>query len=98
MKKSIVKRTSLWLVLLAGWTVSAQEDPKPPPQPAPGGQAPGAPPQAGRDGPGGPGPGGFGGMMGQKMKIVKRFDTDGDKRLNAAERKAARQFLEKERA
>src|SRR5438552_2745514 len=49
-------------------------------------------------GPRGPGPGGFGGMMQQETKLVKQFDKDGDKRLNAAERKAAREFLQKERA
>ena len=55
------------------------------------------------DGPGGPGrggfgPGEFGGMMGQETKLVKQFDNDGDGRLNTAERKAAREFLQKERA
>ena len=37
-------------------------------------------------GPGGPG--------GQEMRIVAQFDTDRDERLNAAERKAARAWLE----
>src|SRR5205809_178496 len=45
-------------------------------------------------GPGGPGPGGFGGVR-EKTKLVKQFDKDGDGRLNAAERKAAREFLQK---
>lgn len=44
-------------------------------------------------GPGGFGPGGPGGMMGQKKEILKDFDKDGDKRLNTAERAAAREFL-----
>jgi len=48
-------------------------------------------------GPGGFGPGGPGGMM-QEQKLVKQFDKDGDKRLNVEERKAAREFLAKERA
>ena len=48
-------------------------------------------------GPGGFGPGGPGGMM-QEQKLVKQFDKDGDKRLNAEERKAAREFLAKERS
>jgi hypothetical protein len=52
----------------------------------------------GQGGPGGPGPGGFGGMMQSETKLVKQFDQDGDNRLNAAERKAAREFLQKERA
>jgi hypothetical protein len=58
------------------------------------------PPQFG-GGPGGPGgPGGFRGFgpMGQEMKVVSQFDKDGDKRLNAEERKAAREFVVKERA
>jgi hypothetical protein len=47
-------------------------------------------------GPGGPG-GGFGGPR-QDKKLVAQFDKDGDKRLNAEERKAAREFLQKEMA
>lgn len=35
--------------------------------------------------------------MNQKVKLVKQFDMDGDKRLNAKERKQARDFLAKER-
>ena len=50
--------------------------------------------------PGGPGPGGGGGGFGggprQEKKLVPQFDKDGDKRLNAEERKAAREFLQKE--
>src|SRR3989442_38429 len=51
-------------------------------------------------GPGGPGGGGFVGPGGtqQKTKLVKQFDKDGDQRLNAAERKAAFEFLQKGRA
>src|SRR5262245_46148529 len=44
------------------------------------------------------GPPGPGGMMRQKIKLVEQFDQDGDKRLNATERKAARDFLQKESA
>jgi len=47
-------------------------------------------------GPGGFGPGGPGGMF-QETKLVKQFDKDGDKRLNNEERKAAREYLTKER-
>src|SRR5215212_8951897 len=36
--------------------------------------------------------GGFGPMQ-QERKIVAQFDKDGDKRLNTAERKAAREWL-----
>lgn len=45
----------------------------------------------GRGGRGG-GPGGFGG---QERQIVAQFDADKDGRLNAAERQAAREFLER---
>jgi len=48
----------------------------------------GGPPPFGPGGPGGPG-----GMMQQEIKLVKKFDKDGDKRLNAEERKAAREYL-----
>ncbi len=75
----------LWLVLTLTFSFSlTAQTPEIPPR------APGAP--------GGSGPGGFGGMMRQEMKLVKQFDKDGDNRLNAAERKAAREFLQKERA
>jgi hypothetical protein len=56
-------------------------------------QRPGGPPQGGALGPpfmdqgrGGPG--------GQEIKLVKQFDKDGNGRLDAAERKAARAFIE----
>jgi spore coat protein CotH len=39
-------------------------------------------------------PGGPGGMAGQERKLLAQFDKDGDKRLNADERKAALAFLE----
>ena len=38
-----------------------------------------------------------GGPGGAERKLVKQFDKDGDKRLNAAERAAARAFLQRER-
>jgi spore coat protein CotH len=37
-------------------------------------------------------------MMQQQMELVAKFDKDGDKRLNAEERKAAREYVQKERA
>ena len=43
--------------------------------------------------PGGPPPGGFGGPGGER-KVVAAFDKDGDKRLNAEERKEARAVFE----
>src|SRR5258705_14017429 len=36
--------------------------------------------------------GGFGGPMQQERKILAQFDKNGDKRLDAAERKAAREW------
>lgn len=43
---------------------------------------------------GGPGPGG----VQEEVKLVAKFDQNGDKRLNAQERKAAREYLAKEKA
>ena len=37
--------------------------------------------------------GGFGGPMQQERKLVAQFDKNGDKRLDTAERKAAREWL-----
>lgn len=76
----------------------AQTPDNPPPRdggpPAEGGFPPGdGPPPFG---PGGFGPGGPGGMMQQETKLVKQFDKDGDKVLNAEERKSAREFLSKQ--
>ncbi len=55
-----------------------------------------------RDNFAGPPPGfggrGPGGMGQQHLKLVEKFDKDGDKRLNAQERKAAREYLVKEQA
>jgi hypothetical protein len=53
-------------------------------------------PDANRGG-GGPGRAGFGGPR-EETPLVKRFDHDGDKRLNRAERQVARQFLADEQA
>ena len=36
--------------------------------------------------------------MQQEIKLVEKFDEDRDKQLDARERKAAREFLNKERA
>jgi hypothetical protein len=54
-------------------------------------------PPFGAAGPRGFGPGGPGGPR-QQTKLVERFDTDGDHRLNREERQAARAALAKERA
>lgn len=70
-----------------------------PPPFGPGGPDPGSdgPPPFGPGGfgRGGFGPGGPGGKM-QEMKLVKQFDKNGDGWLNAEERKAAREFLNKQ--
>ena len=66
----------------------------PPPEDGPGFDGP---PPFGPGGPGGRGFGGPGGMQ-QETKLLKQFDKDGDGRLNAAERKAARELLQKEGA
>jgi hypothetical protein len=41
--------------------------------------------------------GGFGGFGQQELKLVAQFDKDGDHRLNAAERQAARAFVTSQR-
>ncbi len=78
-------------LLAAAAGVWAQDGPPPG---APGGGAGFGP------GPGGFGGGGPGGPFGnrEERKLVKRFDKDGDKRLNATERKAAREAIAKEQA
>ena len=55
-------------------------------------QFPGEPPGGGPPPFGQGGRGGFGGVQ-PDLKIVARFDKDGDKRLNAAERKAALEYM-----
>ncbi len=54
------------------------------------------PPAKKADNPGGPPPFGFGGFGGQRRKLLKQFDKDGDGRLNREERQAARDFLKKQ--
>ena len=65
---------------------AAQLPPDFPPDGPPGfdGPAPFA-----RGGPGGP-------MQQEELKVVAKFDKNGDKRLDATERKAAREFVQKE--
>ena len=63
------------------------------------GPPPFGPPGGGPGGPGGFGgrPGGPGGPGGQQeQKLVKKFDKDGDQRLNAAERAEARDYVSKQ--
>lgn len=64
-------------------------------------QAPAGRPPQGRpdfDGPPPGGPGGPGGPNQPEVKLVGKFDQDGNKRLDSTERKAAREFVQKERA
>ena len=71
------------------------------PSPQDGGPRPPSGPDNGGpnfDGPPPFGPGGQGGMMQEETPLVKQFDQNGDKWLNTTERKAAREFLLKERA
>lgn len=83
---------TILMVLFAAGSLSGQ---------VPGGDDRGRPPGGpGFDGPppgfnGGPRGGGFGGPgpMQEHRKVLEQFDKDGDKHLNAAERKAAREFL-----
>lgn len=90
-----------WLALaacsLTSISLLAQDPNVPPPNrnnqpPPPGAEGPGRPP-----GPGGPGGRGFGGVR-EKTKLIDRFDKDGDKVLNAGERKSAAEFLKQEMA
>jgi hypothetical protein len=85
------------VLAMAAGSVSAQPEPRPnPPFNAPRFDGP---PPGNFGGPGGPG-GRGGPPMGvqEDRKLVRQFDQDGDARLNAAERKAAREFLAKEKS
>src|SRR5258706_2307914 len=94
--------------LMFSWALAQNFD-RPPrrdqfPPPGSNNRPPNGPPEF--DGPppfrpGGPPPGGGPGRRGivqEELKLVKQFDKDGDNRLNAAERKAAREFLAREKA
>ena len=92
----LVTQRVLWLLLLlsAALSLSAQT-PRDPGRP-PGGPDFDGPPPFGPDGP--PPFGGPGGPMGEEIKLLPKFDKNGDKRLDATERKAAREFIQQERA
>ena len=93
--KKLVHHLVVFAMAFAFAATLAAQDAADPNRPRPGGDFDGPPPgEAG----GPPGRGGFGGMMQPETKLVTQFDKDGDKRLNVAERKAAREFLQKERA
>ena len=96
MNRSYLLLVSAVCGLPLAWTALAQRPDAPPDDLPPFREGPG-----GFRGPGGPfgfgRPGGFGGVR-EGRKLVAQFDKDGDKRLNAAERQAAREFLAKERA
>ena len=90
----ILVTNALFLIMVICGVARGQDaDQPPPPVQRPGGAG-------GFGGPGGPGgPGGFGGPggpMGQQMELLKKFDKDGDKKLNKDERKEAREFLAKD--
>lgn len=86
---------SLLVGVASAWCVSAQDFGGPPP---PDGPDFGDGPAGGPDGfgPGRGGPGGPGGMNREEIKLVKQFDKNGDKRLNSEERKAAREYINKQ--
>ena len=99
----LMKPTHLFLVatIAIGCFAAAQEN-NPPPRredspPAPGDAPPSFGP-GGRGGPGGPGGGRGMGPMREETKLLAKFDTDENSVLEAGERKAAREFLAKERA
>ena len=108
-KLNPVKHAFCALAIGTALSVLAQVDDRRPPEGQRPPPANGGPPQGGPGfdgpppfgpgnfGPGGPGRGGFGGPgLQQETKLVKQFDKDGDKRLNAVERKAAREFMQNE--
>lgn len=83
--------TFLASVSIAGVMVAQNRPPGGPPQDFGGPPGFGGPPPFGPGGPGGP-------PTEEQTQLVEKFDHDGDKRLNAAERRAARQFIAKELA
>jgi CotH kinase protein len=78
-------RTSLYTIFAAATVAFAQE---PANSPAADRPPPGGPPDGFRGGP----------PMQPEVKLVAKFDQNDDKRLDAAERKSAREYLVKERA
>lgn len=103
MKTKFNSARAVAVIAALAFTLSTLAQPQPNQRPGDGGFPQGRGP--GFDGPpafgpgGGFGPGGSGGPGGmfQEIKLVKQFDKDGDKRLNNEERKAAREYLSKER-
>ncbi len=98
---SVIRAAALSLSIAAAVSLQAQAPGNPPLDgrpPAAGGFPQGGP--GGFGGPGGPGgPGGMGGPPGQQeIKLLGQFDKNGDKWLNAEERKAARESVVKQRA
>lgn len=85
-RRALAFMASAWIALAAHLPNPAAAQPAGPPP----GQGPGPGP--------GRGPGGGGPPMGVQpdRKLVETFDKDGNKRLDNAERKAAREFLAKE--
>jgi spore coat protein CotH len=93
MKLNNIRHIALAVGFGCAFSVLAQTRENPPERN--GGPPAELPPGSGFDGPPPFGPGGPGGMQ-QETKLLKQFDQDGDGRLNAAERKAAREYLQKE--
>src|SRR3954471_19913013 len=83
MKLSTLTQLSL-VLLCTAWNALAQDFDAPPPE---------EPLRIERFEGGGMPPG-----LKKQTGLVERFDKDGDKRLNAAERKAAREYLQQDRA
>jgi hypothetical protein len=107
---AFVRRLALSFLGLALGALLAQGPPRPgggaPPRPGgapPGGVRPegsppgGAVPGGAPEGPGARPSRGPGGPMAPERRILKEFDADGDGRLDAGERKAARKTLEAQR-
>ena len=87
----------IWLLLLLTFAAALSVFAQTPPQPDRPRGAPDfdGPAPFGRNG---PAPGGPGGPMREKLKLVSKFDRNGDQRLDTEERKAAREFVQRERA
>lgn len=98
--------TQLLTLALAAVLCTGAASAQPSGAPPPGDPEWGGPPPFDPDGDGPPpffpgGPGGFGGPPGgvqETRKLVQQFDKNSDKRLDAPERKAAREFLAKDSA
>lgn len=87
-----MKKLLLLILLSSASALVAQQAGRPPVRPD------GPPPFAQDDGPPPDGGRGFGGPPQEETLLVEKFDKNADNRLNTEERKAAREFVQKERA